>query len=202
LGNSACSYGFRLAKDKYANDHRDVVELFRNSGANVVHAVYITPPEEWLVEGGTNVDDLMDDIMRSQARAGCDYYLRTLDGSDLKTLEDIIAFNESNADNEFDDGRYALHYPSRLTTNNPFLVFCPDQIGLLKAQSSSMSAADTAKNLAICKRWAAIEGVDKVMPHGVDVIVAPCDSFFAGWRWEHVRLPPTPTAKLEVLERG
>jgi amidase len=45
----------------------------------------------------------------------------------------------------------------------------------------SMTVEDTKKNLEICKRWAATEGVDKVMKeHGVDVIVAPSDSFFAG----------------------
>jgi len=44
-----------------------------------------------------------------------------------------------------------------------------------------MSPGDTAKNLAICKQWAATEGVDKVMrEHDVVVIVAPADSFFAG----------------------
>jgi amidase len=80
-----------------------VIDLLRRSGANVVHPVYITPPEEWLVEGGTNVDDLMDDIMRSQARAGCEYYLGTLDGCDMKSLEDIIEFNKATAAKEFDD---------------------------------------------------------------------------------------------------
>lgn len=44
-----------------------------------------------------------------------------------------------------------------------------------------MNAEAKAKNLEICKQWAATEGVDKVIAdHGVDVIVAPADSFFAG----------------------
>lgn len=61
------------------------------------------------------------------------------------------------------------------------LVFCPNQNGLLKAQDMSMTAETTAKNLKICKEWAATHGVDKVMnEHKVDVIVAPADSFFAG----------------------
>jgi amidase len=60
-------------------------------------------------------------------------------------------------------------------------VFCPNQNSPLKAKSTSMSAEDTAKNLEICKQWAATEGVDKVIAeYAVDVIVAPCDSFFAG----------------------
>jgi amidase len=71
-----------------------------------VHLVYITPPEEWLVEGETHVDDLMYDIMRSQARAGCEYYLGTIDGCDIRSIEDIIEFNKANAEKEFDDGKY------------------------------------------------------------------------------------------------
>jgi amidase len=82
---------------------RDVIDQLRRSGANVVHPVYITSPEEWLVESGTNVDDLMDDVMRSQARAGCEDYLGTLDGCDMKSLEDIIEFNKANAGKEFDN---------------------------------------------------------------------------------------------------
>lgn len=44
-----------------------------------------------------------------------------------------------------------------------------------------MSEEEREKNLEICRQWAAIEGVDKVIEeYGVDVIVAPADSFFAG----------------------
>lgn len=60
------------------NVYRKVIDLVRTSGACVVHTVFIAPPENWLVEGGANVDDLMDGIMRSQARAGCEYYLGAL----------------------------------------------------------------------------------------------------------------------------
>lgn len=44
-----------------------------------------------------------------------------------------------------------------------------------------MSDAETNKDLTICKVWATTEGVDKIIQeHGVDVIVAPADSFFVG----------------------
>jgi amidase len=48
----------------------------------------------------------MDNIMRSQARAGCEYYLATLDGCDMISLEDIIESNKADAEKEFDDGEY------------------------------------------------------------------------------------------------
>lgn len=39
-----------------ADDYHNVIRLLQTTGARVVHPVYITPPEEWLVEGGTNVE--------------------------------------------------------------------------------------------------------------------------------------------------
>ncbi|KAF2441737.1 amidase signature enzyme [Karstenula rhodostoma CBS 690.94] len=149
--------------EQSARDYSHAIELLRKSGANVVHPVYITPPEEWGVEDRTNVSDLMDDILHSQVRAGCEYYLGTLHDNELKTLQDIIDYNSSHSDKEFHE------------------VFCPNQNGLIKAQSAHMSPEETVKNLEICKKWSATEGVDKVIAeHGVDVIVAPADSFFAG----------------------
>lgn len=46
----------------------------------------------------------MDDIILSQARAGCESYLCTLDKSEVTTLTDVIKFNIENADQEFDEG--------------------------------------------------------------------------------------------------
>ncbi|KAF2498920.1 amidase signature enzyme [Lophium mytilinum] len=138
--------------EQSAREYQDAIDLLRASGAKVVHPVHITPPEKCLVEGGTDVDDLMVDIMRSQARAGCEFYLKSLENPRVRNLQDIIAFNAANPEKEFDE-----------------------------AQEMSMSNEATQKNLRICKQWAATEGVDKVIEeHGVDVIVAPCDSFFAG----------------------
>jgi amidase len=95
-------------------DYDNVIKVLRDSGAKVTHPVYITPPEKWLVEGGTNVDDLMDDIMRSQARAGCEYYLRTLEDSKITKLQDIIDFNNVNPEKEFDEGQFTSALRTRV----------------------------------------------------------------------------------------
>lgn len=73
-----------------------------------MHPVFVTPPEKWLVGDGTNVDDLMDDILRSEVRTGCEYYLSTLDDSEFKTLQDIIDYNASHPDHEFHEGIFPL----------------------------------------------------------------------------------------------
>jgi amidase len=45
----------------------------------------------------------------------------------------------------------------------------------------TMTTEERERKLQICRQWAAVEGVDKVIKeHNVDVIVGPCDSFFAG----------------------
>ncbi|KAF2806717.1 amidase signature enzyme [Mytilinidion resinicola] len=153
---------WRLPDDGHghAREYQDAIDQLRESGANVVHLVCITPPEQWRVEGGTRD---VDDLMRSQTRAGYEFYLRSFEDPKVRSLQDTIAFNAANPETEFDE------------------VFCPNQNGLLKAQDMSMSDEETQKNLQICKQWAATEGVDKVVAeHGVDAIVAPCDSFFAG----------------------
>jgi len=46
----------------------------------------------------------MNDIIRSQVRVGCEYYLGTLNDPKMTTLADIIEFNGANADEEFHDG--------------------------------------------------------------------------------------------------
>lgn len=59
--------------------------------------------------------------------------------------------------------------------------YCPNQDGLIACLEQSKPDEDAAEALQHCKRWAATEGVDKVVSeHGVDVVVCCSDSYFAG----------------------
>ncbi|PVH86312.1 amidase signature enzyme [Cadophora sp. DSE1049] len=129
------------------------VDKICEHGGRVVHPVHITPPKEYIVdEDGGIVDDLMDDVMKSQAREGCEKYLSSLAYTKVHNLKDIIELNDSNVATEFDE-----------------------------TLDMSMPADERERKLQICRQWAATEGVDKViLEHEVDVIVGPCDSFFAG----------------------
>ncbi|KAF2837325.1 amidase signature enzyme [Patellaria atrata CBS 101060] len=113
------------ARDLVPGYNEQTVRLpFKLACTRVAHPVYITPPENCLAEGGTNVDDLMDDIMRTQARDESSFFcLDGLENAKIKSLQDIIDFNSANEVKEF----------------HPIIE-----------------------------------------EDGVDVIVAPCDSFFAG----------------------
>jgi amidase len=45
----------------------------------------------------------------------------------------------------------------------------------------AMLTEERGRKLQICRQWAAVEGVDKVIEErNVDAIVGPCNSFFAG----------------------
>jgi hypothetical protein len=67
----------------------------------------------------------------------------------------------------------------------PRQVLCPNQNGLKKALEMNIPEQERENNLEICRRWAATEGVDKVIEeHGVEVIVDPRDRFFCRrWCW-------------------
>lgn len=88
--------------------------------------VYLQPPEEYMI-GDTNVDDLMDiiiskyfeqthhgsnslgnllspSLLEQQGKNGFERYLKSLEVSKVRTLEEIIHFNEDNADIELHNG--------------------------------------------------------------------------------------------------
>jgi amidase len=93
-----------MSEYSQAREYHAAIDVLRKSRARVVHPVYITPPEKCMVEGETDVNVLMNDIIRGQVRAGCEYYLSTLDNPAVTDLAGIMEFNEANADIEFDDG--------------------------------------------------------------------------------------------------
>ncbi|KAJ9137774.1 Amidase signature domain [Coniochaeta hoffmannii] len=147
--------------EQTAREYEAAKDTLRQKGVKVVD-VYITPPEEYMV-GDINVDDLMDNIIKEQVKNGFDRYLKTLTTSRVRTLEEIIQFNEEHADVEFHKD------------------YCPNQDGLIERVKESKPDAEAGELLKHCERWAATEGVDKVVSeHGVDVVVCCSDSFFAG----------------------
>ncbi|KAK7403996.1 hypothetical protein QQX98_010223 [Neonectria punicea] len=91
-------------------EYRQANEELRKNGAKVVD-VYLTPPEEYMI-GDTNVDDLIDIILKQQGKNRFERYLKTLQVSKVRTLEEIIHFNEDHENVEFHEG------------------YCPDQDGL------------------------------------------------------------------------
>ncbi|KAM5347848.1 hypothetical protein ACJ41O_007672 [Fusarium nematophilum] len=88
--------------EQTAREYDEAKDKLRQSGVKVAD-VYIIPPEEYMI-GDTNVDDLMDIIIRQQGKDGFERYLNTLEVSKVRTLEEIIQFNERHADIELHNG--------------------------------------------------------------------------------------------------
>jgi amidase len=109
---------WRLPKDTQVQDpeyfsqtaeaYNNAKKTLRDHGVTVKD-VYITPPEQYMVDG-VNVDDLMDVIINRQSKRGFDDYLKDLQYTDVHTLAEVIKFNERHPDLEFhkgEQGRYS-----------------------------------------------------------------------------------------------
>ncbi|EEU40698.1 uncharacterized protein NECHADRAFT_76112 [Fusarium vanettenii 77-13-4] len=141
--------------EQTAREYQQAKDMLRQSGVKVVDA-YIIPPEEYMI-GDISVDDLMDKIIRCQGKNGIERYLKALKFSKVRTLEEILQFNEDHAEVELDKG------------------------GLSGLVTESKPDDEVSEWLEECKRWAATEGIDKVTSEqGVDVVVCCSDSYFAG----------------------
>ncbi|KAH6995912.1 amidase signature domain-containing protein [Ilyonectria sp. MPI-CAGE-AT-0026] len=147
--------------EQTATEYREAKDQLRKNGVKVVD-VYLQPPEECMI-GDTNVDDLMNIMIMQQGKNGFERYLNSLEVSKVRTLAEIIKFNEDNADIE-------LHKD-----------YSPNQDLLTKLLNDSKPDEDVSEWLEHCKRWGATEGIDKITSeHAVDVVVCCSDSYFAG----------------------
>lgn len=100
-----------------------------------------------------------------QSKNGIERSLQELEYSKVRTLQDVIAFNEQHPDAEFDKD------------------YCPpnDNLGHLADGAGPDDSPEMAEWLAQCRNWAAVEGIDKIVAEtGVDVVVCCSDSFYAG----------------------
>ncbi|KAK6211552.1 hypothetical protein QIS74_10816 [Colletotrichum tabaci] len=82
-----------------AKEYLEAKQCLKDSGARVVD-VHMTPPDKYMVED-VNIDDLMYEIINKQAKAGIERFLKGSRFSKVRTLEDVMAFNEEHADVEF-----------------------------------------------------------------------------------------------------
>jgi len=142
---------------QYAEGHERVEELFeaalevmRGAGATVVD---IPEVEAWRRMGRPS-----GALMRYEFKADLNAYLADLGPeAPLKSLEEIIAFNEANSDRE--------------------LPYFQQEIMLEAQELGPLSESDYQEALADAMRLSRDEGIDAVMgEHKLDAIVAPTGS--------------------------
>ena len=142
---------------QYAEGHERVEELFeaalevmRRAGATMVE---IPEVDAWRRMGRPS-----GTLMRYEFKADLNAYLAGLGPEAPATsLEEIIAFNEANADRE--------------------LPYFQQEIMLQAQELGPLSEPDYMEALAEAMRLSRAEGIDRVMgEHGLDAIVAPTGS--------------------------
>jgi amidase len=79
----------------------------------------------------------------------------------VRSLKELIEFNEANADKELPPDH-------------------PQQDRLTKAQDFHMKPEDYQTSLAYIRRMSKEEGIDKILAqYNIDVIIGPADSFLS-----------------------
>jgi amidase len=148
--------GLRLgiARKRYTGSHRAVDALFgaalavlRERGAVLVDNVDLTTEDK--------LDDAENTVLTYEFKADLGAYLATL-GPDapIKTLADLIAFNDRNAERE--------------------LRFFGQETMVRSQAKGPLTTPEYLRALARCRRAARTEGIDLVMAHHrLDAVVCP-----------------------------
>lgn len=120
-------------------------------------------------------------LIGSEVREGCNWYLQQLAQSEVRTLKDIIKFNEDHPSLSLTQVCFYETKDLYMLFSNSKLDYGPDQNGLKLVDCDDQSPADVQSMLQHCKQWAVTSGFDKLAEEdGVDFLVGPADSFFAG----------------------
>ena len=144
----------------------DVRDLFRDPGAEVIESVIpvlrelgaevVDPVElpDWAEATGTHTD-----VMFREFRHGINRYLAGLSGTRIRTLSDVIAFNEEHADTEL-----KWHLQNTLRAGN---------------QQPPLSDPEYAKSLRRSKRLGRAAFDIPMREHRLDAIF--CPTFYRPW---------------------
>ena len=102
---------------------------------------------------------------------------------DVKSLSDVVRFNEQNAAIALPKRSLALSINSYWATHSYVnLLAHEDQEDLIKALNGTTSEEDYLNARVVCKRLAREECLEKIMDHfNLDVIAAPSDSPIVGF---------------------
>jgi len=155
VGVARSEFGFSAAVDKLMNEGIDVM---KKSGAEVIDPTNI--------DSLSQMGDAEIEVLLYELKAGLNAYLATLGpNAPVKTLKDVIDFNEKNADKEL------IHFGQEL---------------FIRAEAKGpLSDAAYLAALKKSKQLAADQGIDAVMTkHRLDAIIAPTNG--PAWTTDHV----------------
>ena len=143
IGIAASYFGFNKEVDQLINE---AILLMEEQGAVVIKDLKFDNAGQWSVAEWQ--------VMISEFKAGLNAYLETRSGLKVKTLADIIEFNNENAKTE--------------------LPWFGQEVFELSEKTLGLADATYVEALEKCKRMTRQEGLDKLIAeHQLDALVAP-----------------------------
>lgn len=105
-----------------------------------------------------------------------DKYLTDLETSPVRSLSELIEFNQRNADSELPSSEYKY---TEVNGNPLIRVEAPNQDHLTEAHAQNTSSEDYQRHLAHFRDVTKNKALDHAFfEHNVNIIVAPADSVF------------------------
>ncbi|KAJ6021031.1 hypothetical protein N7540_006535 [Penicillium herquei] len=142
------------ARDQINREIKEAYKVIEKKAKKFVNNIDLISPDEFKIDGESCEWTIIQADMKPQLNA----YLESLEESDVRSLAEIIAFNEKHADLELPP------HHSRQDT-------------LIKAQNDTTSAEDYERNLSFLRHMGREKGVDLALKtHNVDIIIGPADS--------------------------
>jgi amidase len=146
IGVARKSFGFHEEVDRLMEE---ALSVMKSQGAVIVDPADIQPEERY--------GDEEFEVLLYEFKSDLNAYLETLgSNSPLRSLKDIIAFNEEH--------------------RKEVMPYFGQEIFLMAEKKGPLTSEEYLKALEQCRRLSRTEGIDKALKeHGLDAVVAPTD---------------------------
>ncbi|KAJ5083647.1 hypothetical protein N7456_013074 [Penicillium angulare] len=142
------------AQDQITGEIRQAYQLIKDKTSKFVENIEMVFPDDIKIEGESCEWTIIQADMKPQINS----YLEGLEESEVRSIADVIDFNEKHADQELPS-----HHPRQDT--------------LIASQNKSISPEEYDRNLSYLREMGREKGIDLALErYGVDVILGPIDS--------------------------
>ncbi|KAJ5689587.1 hypothetical protein N7462_003979 [Penicillium macrosclerotiorum] len=159
------------AEAQMMQDIRQAYEVIRPHARKFVDNIDLVQPDKFELDG----ENCEWRIIFADLKRDLNAYLADLEEAEVRSLEEVIEYNNKHADQELPPRMHPAGYRSYLS--NRKITDHPKQDILIASQDLEMSLEEYERRLAHLRHVARDEGLDRVLKtHGIDVILAPTES--------------------------
>jgi amidase len=145
IGVARTFFGFHEKVDRLMEE---VIASLKSEGAVIVDPAEITPKERY--------GDAEYEVLLYEFKADLNTYLASRPRSTVKTLKDLIAFNEEH--------------------RKEVMPYFEQEIFLMAEKKGDLTSTDYLKALETCRRLSRTEGIDKALKdHNLEAVIAATD---------------------------